>query len=164
MKVTNPINIESARIVSRNFSGNETQFNRAGNRTFTVVIDNPEVAKALINDGWKLKQGKQLDDDEPVLFYLQVAVSYKNNPPKVVLVTDKSRKRRLLNEGSIGELDFADIVNVDLTINPYNWSVGANHGVKAYLKTMYVTIEEDPFAYKYEDTTTSNNPEDFVSF
>jgi len=144
------VTIENATIPFRNFSGKEGPYNVAGDREFTVFIDEDSAA-ILERDGWNVKYLKPREGDEEhePKPYLPVKVNFKVRPPTVVMITTNARTR--LDEDSIGALDWADFKHVDLIVTPYNWTYGAKTGTKAYLKSMYVTIEEDDLALKYAE-------------
>jgi hypothetical protein len=146
------IDIENARIGFRNFAGKEGKFNAKGNRNFCVFLDD-DIASTLDREGWNVRWLTPKNDDDSMQAYLSVTVSFTNIPPKVFLVTSKGKT--LLDEDSVMVLDWAEIENVDLTIRPYNWEVSGKTGVKAYIKSMYITIAEDTFESKYRDVPDS---------
>ena len=144
------IKIENARIVFRNLSGKPDKFNpQGGKRSFSVVIEDPEFANELKKEGWNIKQfNPSPDSDEEPAHFISVKVSYNNIPPHIYLCTSKNKT--LLNEDTVGQLDYAEISNVDIVITPYQYEMSGRSGISAYVKTMYVTVVEDEFASKYE--------------
>lgn len=144
----NTVLMEGVRILFRNFEGKEGQYNRAGDRNFSVVLPS-DVADAMERDGWNVKRKDPREEGDEGLIHLPVTVSYKGRPPRVVMIS--SRGRTELGEGEIEVLDYVDILNVDLIVHPYEWTVNGKSGVKAYLKSIFVTIEEDELELKYAD-------------
>jgi hypothetical protein len=144
----NTVLMEGVRIIFRNFSGKEGQYNREGDRNFAVLLDD-EVATTMAEDNWNVKWLKPRgeDEEEAPQAYLPVSVSFKGRPPRIVLVT--SRGRTNLDETNVEMLDWATIVNVDLIVRPYEWTVNSKSGIKAYCQSIYVTIEEDELERKY---------------
>ena len=150
--VQNNITIEGARLVFRNFEGKEGKFNNAGKRNFCVLLDD-ELAHTLQDDGWNIKWLQPREEDDEPQAYIQVAVSFGVVPPKIVLVT--SAGKQALDEKNINILDWVEIANADVIIRPYNWEMNGKTGVKAYVKALYVTAEEDEFERKYADVPDS---------
>lgn len=153
---------ENCRIIFKNFKGEQSQYNRAGDRNFCVIIEDSDTAKRLEADGWNIKYLPPLDEGDSETAYLPVAVSFNNVPPTIVMLSSKGRTH--LDESTIDILDYAEIENVDLIVNPYNWNVNGKSGVKAYVKTMYVTIREDALARKYAEFDTNDPSDDLPPF
>lgn len=144
--------IEGAKLVFRNFQGKVSDYNRNGEKTCGVLLPD-DVAEQAKADGWKVKYFRPKEDD-PTGYqqpWLPTKLSYKFQPPTVVLIT--SRGKTLLDEQTVEQLDWVNIQNVDIVIRPYHYPSinGAAPGISAYIKSLYVTIQEDEFADKYAD-------------
>lgn len=145
------LDIENARLIFRNFAGEGTKYNRQGARNFCVVIEDENLVNALREEGWNVKVLRPREEGDEPTYYLKVNVNFGGaRPPKVTLISGKVRTE--LTEETIASLDYADISNIDLTIAPYHYELASGEtGISGYLKTMWVTIEQDPFASKYAE-------------
>lgn len=140
------ITIEDAQIAFRNFTGKEDKYNKAGDRNFVIIL-RPEDEARLLDEGWNVKYLKPRDDEDAPQAYIQVAVSYTNRPPKILMVTSKNIS--YLTENDLEMLDWVDIHTADVTLNPYEWSVNGKSGIKAYANTVAIRIVEDYLVDKW---------------
>lgn len=143
--------MRGVRIVFRNFQGKEGQYNRAGDRNFGVILPE-DLAEKMAADGWNVKylKPREEEEEETETPWLQVSVNFdKGRPPKIFAIT--SRGRTVVDEDTVDALDWADITNVDMIVRPYTWEVQGKTGIKAYLQSLYATIEEDELEREYAE-------------
>lgn len=143
------LRLEDVKIIFKNFRGEKTPYNERGSRTFSVVIDDVGFAKDLINFGWALKPLKNEDGDVDA-YHLPVKVNYASRqPPRIYKISMTTHGQLPLTESTIDMLDYLPIDYVDIIVNPYEWEVRGETGIKAYCQTMYVVIEENELDVKW---------------
>lgn len=156
------LTIENAQLAFRNFAGKEGQYNKEGDRNFCILLTEEE-AKLVENAGYTgVKRLKPREEGEIGTAYIQVAVNFKGKPPKLSLINSKGRVH--ISEAECEILDWVDIANADVIINPYAWSVSGKSGVKAYLKNLVITMDEDELDRKYADVPDADPDEEEVPF
>lgn len=143
------LQIDDARIIYRNFSGLGSKFNREGDRNFSVVIDDQDVADALVEAGWNVKIKPPREEGDIPFMHLPVKVKFNDRGPTVYLKSGSSLNK--LDEESVECLDHVDILVVDLDIRPYDWEVNGKAGRTAYLQSIHVTQQVDRFAERYAE-------------
>lgn len=141
------LQIDDARICYRNFSGEPSKFNREGDRNFAVVIDDEEVANALIDEGWNVKIKPPRDEDDSPFMYLPVKVKFNDRGPNIYLQSGSVTNK--LEEEDVKCLDRISIITCDMDIRPYDWDVNGKQGRSAYLQSMRVEQEVDRFTARH---------------
>lgn len=148
------LQIDDARIIFRNFRGEASKYNRAGDRNFALVIPNEDMAKDLADLGWNVKIKPTKEDGDDPFMYLPVKVKFNDRGPQVYLRTGKAKNK--LDEDSVAVLDDIDIVSVNLDIRPYDWIIqegtkDEKSGRTAYLQSIEVIQNIDRFAARYAE-------------
>ena len=148
------LQIDDARIIYRNFAGAASKFNREGDRNFSIVIPDQEMADALVNEGWNVKIKAPREDGDVPFMTLPVKVKFNDRGPNVYLQTGNRMNR--LDEDSIACLDQIDIVSVDLDVRPYEWVLyegtkDEKRGRSAYLQSIKVVQDVDRFASRFAE-------------
>ena len=145
----NVLEIEDARIVYRNFSGEVSKFNMQGARNFAVVIPTDEIKDALVEEGWNVKIRPPRDENEDPFMFLPVKIKFNSRGPAAYVRSGDSVTR--LNEDTIGILDELDIASVDMDLRPFDWEVNGKTGRSAYLESINVIQNVDRFGARYAE-------------
>lgn len=147
------VEFTNVKIVHRNLSGRQNEYNRAGNRTFSVVLTEDE-AEELLDRGYNVRIRQAKDNPDEKFCFLSMTVNYNHIPPRIYRVV--GGKMTLLNESNVGIIDTSDIFNVNLSVNARYWEINGKSGIKPYVNVMYVEVEEDSFADRYADCELMN--------
>lgn len=148
-------------IFQTNFSGDPARDRFAdARRKASLIIPDPEQAKDLIKAGFRVRETRPRQDDDPNDFvpeyYVTILLKYRNRknepvkyPPKVYLVSGDNEPV-LLDEESVSCIDQMRIKNVNVILNPYEYDP-VNNGLSLYIRTMYVeqNLDDDPYAARY---------------
>lgn len=167
------LEINDARIIFRNFKGEESKYNRKGDRNFALIISGgtldtgyekknvtaEEMADALLKDvnrydvGWNVKiKAPREEGDEPFI-YLPIKVKFNDRGPKVYLKS--GRNTITLTEETVSMLDDIDITRVDMDIRPYDDEISGNPFRAAYAQSLWIIQEVDRFTARFAEEEPS---------
>lgn len=149
------LQIDDARIIHRNFEGRGDKYNREGDRNFSLVIPDKELADRLLDEGWNIKIKAPRDEDDMPFMFMPVKIKFNDRGPKVYL--NVGGRVVQLDEESVECIDNIDIRTVNLDIRPYDWEMNGKSGRTAYLQSMEVVQEIDRFAARLAE---SESPEE----
>ena len=145
------IYFENAEITFKNFSGRPTKYQRQeGFRTFSVVVDDPDIAQHLSEDGWNVRILRPRNESDTPKHVLDVSINFNFwKKPEIYMICDGHKTK--LDEEDLDILDGADIITSDIVVRPRLWDDNGTTRIKAYLQELYVTIQQSRFAAKYAD-------------
>lgn len=155
--------LDNVRLLFRNFSGMPGPFNDEGERNFCVALPD-DVAKSMEEDGFNVRWLTPREEGDPSQAILKIRVKYEKRdgtptrPPLVVMISQKpdgSLAKTTLSKEMLPILDWAEIINVDLSFNPFTYSAAGRSGLSAYLKSIFVTIRVDELEARYMDVPDS---------
>lgn len=152
--------LENTKFIYRtNFAGDPNK-DKYGNkaRRGNIIIPNPEDALAIEQMGIAVKHTKPRDGEEEGFiptYYMPIIINYtseaaKNRPPMVYLVSGNNEPV-LLDESTVGQIDYVYVTNVKATIEIVYLAKYDKYA--AYVRTMYVEqdVDEDPWASSYRE-------------
>lgn len=151
------INIRNAIINWIDVSDAPSAENPNGKAHIAIIVDDGDVATAMMRDGWPVKEKTNNDGD--VYYTMNIKVDFRHKPPKIRLFTNRSDK--FLKADTVCALESAEIERADIQAVQYNYKTPMGQtGISAYLKTLYCKIKCDPFEEEWEDMYRHSDSDD----
>ena len=150
--------IEDARIFWTNFSGKPDRYNSAGHRHFCLAIPE-DAAEDMKASGWNVKYTKPKNDNYSPEPYIDVNISWAYKKPSVAFIT--SRGETIIEEDEIDILDTAEIEKINMALDlSYRTKDDGSTGIKGYVRTMDVTLYEDPVRRRRAERTVEEESDE----
>lgn len=144
-------------LIFRNFEGAAGKFNNAGDRNFCLIIDE-DLAGELQSKGFSVKHTKARDDEYDSVPYIKIKVGFTLKdgtdnpyPPKIYKIDSTGMKA--LDKTTVKFLDGARISKADLIFSGYQYEDRETGETRysAYLRNLYVEIEENALEREYNE-------------
>ncbi len=158
-----------------NLEGRKERYNDDGDRTFRLKFNDPEFAQQLSEDGWNIRIYTPKNEDYDPYHYLTVKTKFRvdsekvRQDPEIHLVNSKNDI--LCGPQNMHDVDMAFLNHkaerVDLVIAPRYWAnagIGKGEGITAYIREMWVEIQDSPFASRYANRSNFNAGSEEVPF
>ena len=148
---------DNAKLFFCNFAGKAQKMNDKGKRNFRVRIDDPDIARELMDRQVRVRLEKKWHEDDPDTWSVKVIANYDGNyPPKIKSIT--STKIETMNRDNVGELDQRGVIDhakFEVNLSWYDDTELKKRmrcmylvAMKAYLNEDWFDNDEDEEAYQ----------------
>ena len=147
----NNLIIEDAKVIFPNFSGREGRYNREGNRCFSVMVPDKELALQLLQDGWNVKERLENGESTGEYYINGVNINFDYYIKPVIVYVSNGNEVELTEEmfdaGIAAQLDGRGAERYDISIRPRTWEKSdGTVGVKGYVDEMRIIAKKSLFA------------------
>ena len=144
--------IDGKDMMFRNFRGEPGPKNRQGDRNFTIVLHDEEMAQQLANRHWYVKAVPPRREGDELTFRIDVKLGYKIDRLKPKIVIHSKQGAVSIDEDMVYKLDGYRFERYHVVLNPHYWiNDNGEDQIKAYLLEFHGDLVEDYFADKYAE-------------
>lgn len=131
------------------FDGREDVYNTPGDHNFTISLPE-DIAKEMASQGWNVREREGREEGDPPEWTLECKISDKFGVPPIFFIK-RGRKFRIEALEELREVRRDSCSKLNVILQPSPWTNGMRSGITAYVKEMYVEINESRFAAEYAD-------------